>query len=99
MAGKKGLGTGLNALFGEAERDESQEIQMLPISRVEPREEQPRTNFDEASLQELAESIREYGLIPPPELRLLPDNCRRAPLARRADSGPARGACPRHRGR
>ena len=63
MAGKKGLGTGLNALFGEAERDESQEIQMLPISRVEPREAQPRTNFDEASLQELAESIREYGLI------------------------------------
>ena len=38
MAGKKGLGTGLNALFGEAERDESQEIQMLPISWVEPRE-------------------------------------------------------------
>ena len=45
MAGKKGLGTGLNALFGEAERDESQEIQMLPISRVEPREAQPRTNL------------------------------------------------------
>ena len=71
MAGKKGLGTGLNALFGEAERDESQEIQMLPISRVEPREAQPRTNFDEASLQELAESIREYGLIQPITARRL----------------------------
>ena len=71
MAGKKGLGTVLNALFGEAERDESQEIQMLPISRVEPREAQPRTNFDEASLQELAESIREYGLIQPITARRL----------------------------
>ena len=50
MAAKKGLGAGLNALFAEAERDEAEEIQRLPISRVEPREEQPRVNFDEASL-------------------------------------------------
>lgn len=71
MATKKGLGTGLNALFGESERDESQEIQLLPISRVEPREAQPRTNFDEASLQELAESIKEYGLIQPITARRL----------------------------
>lgn len=71
MASKKGLGTGLNALFGEPERDESQEIQLLPISRVEPREAQPRTSFDEASLQELAESIREYGLIQPITARRL----------------------------
>ena len=57
MSAKKGLGTGLNALFGEAERDQDEEIRQLPISRVEPREAQPRSNFDEASLQELAESI------------------------------------------
>ena len=71
MAAKKGLGAGLNALFTEAERDEAEEIQRLPISRVEPREEQPRVNFDEASLGELAESIREYGMIQPITVRPL----------------------------
>lgn len=71
MATKKGLGAGLNALFTEAERDEAEEIQRLPISRVEPREEQPRVNFDEASLGELAESIREYGMIQPITVRRL----------------------------
>lgn len=71
MTAKKGLGAGLNALFAEAERDEAEEIQRLPISRVEPREEQPRVNFDEASLGELAESIREYGMIQPITVRRL----------------------------
>ena len=71
MAVKKGLGAGLNALFAEAERDEAEEIQRLPISRVEPHEEQPRVNFDEASLGELAESIREYGMIQPITVRRL----------------------------
>ena len=71
MAAKKGLGAGLNALFTEAERDEAEEIQRLPISRVEPREEPPRVNFDEASLGELAESIREYGMIQPITVRRL----------------------------
>ena len=71
MAAKKGLGAGLNALFAEAEHDEAEEIQRLPISRVEPREEQPRVNFDEASLGELAESIREYGMIQPITVRRL----------------------------
>lgn len=71
LAAKKGLGTGLNALFGEAEKDDREEIQQLPISRVEPREGQPRTNFDEASLQELADSIHEYGMIQPITARRL----------------------------
>ena len=71
MSAKKGLGTGLNALFGEAEREAECEIRTLPISRVEPREDQPRVSFDEASLQELAESIAEYGLIQPITVRRL----------------------------
>ena len=71
MSAKKGLGTGLNALFGEAGREDGEEIKVVPISRVEPREAQPRTNFDEASLQELAESIAEYGLIQPITARKL----------------------------
>ena len=71
MSAKKGLGTGLNALFGEAERENSEEVLSLPISRVEPREAQPRTSFDEAALQELAESISEYGVIQPITVRKL----------------------------
>ena len=71
MSAKKGLGTGLNALFGEAEKEYAEETMKLPISRVEPRESQPRTNFDEASLQELADSIQEYGLIQPITVRSL----------------------------
>ena len=71
MSAKKGLGTGLNALFGEAEKENTEETMKLPISRVEPRESQPRTNFDEASLQELADSIQEYGLIQPITVRRL----------------------------
>ena len=38
---------------------------MVPISIVEPNREQPRRNFDEDALQELAESIRQFGIIQP----------------------------------
>ena len=38
---------------------------MVPISMVEPNREQPRRNFDEDALQELAESIRQFGIIQP----------------------------------
>ena len=60
---KKGLGTGLSALFGEDDFTEAEsELMTLPISKVEPRREQPREYFDEAALQELAESIAQFGL-------------------------------------
>ena len=71
MSAKKGLGTGLNALFGEMEDRDEETVRMLPISRVEPRAEQPRANFDEASLGELAESLSEYGMIQPITARRL----------------------------
>ena len=71
MSAKKGLGTGLNALFGEMEDRDEEAVRMLPISRVEPRAEQPRANFDEASLVELAESLSEYGMIQPITARRL----------------------------
>ena len=71
MSAKKGLGTGLNALFGEMEDRDEESVRMLPISRVEPRAEQPRANFDEASLGELAESLSEYGMIQPITARRL----------------------------
>ena len=51
---KKGLGTGLGVLFGEDNYTDENELKLLPVSRLEPRREQPRTVFDDASLQELA---------------------------------------------
>ena len=69
---KKGLGIGLDALFGTDELNESEaELQFLPISKVEPRMEQPRMQFDEETLQELADSISRYGLIQPITARKL----------------------------
>ena len=69
---KKGLGTGLAALFGDDDFEEvSSELLTLPITKVEPRKEQPREYFDEAALQELAESIEQFGLIQPIVVRKL----------------------------
>ena len=68
---KKGLGIGLDALFGTEDLPEEAELQHLPIAKVEPRMEQPRALFDEAALQELADSISRYGLIQPITVRKL----------------------------
>ena len=68
MAEKKTgrLGTGLGVLFGEKEDPlEQGSVQTLPLSRVEPRKDQPRRDFDPETIEELAASIREYGLIQP----------------------------------
>jgi len=75
MAKKGGLGTGLGALFGEevlttAPKDAKYES-TLPISKVEPRKDQPRAYFDEDALAELCESIRQHGLIQPITVRAL----------------------------
>ena len=70
---KKGLGTGLDVLFGANRLDEENESELLtlPISKVEPRKEQPREYFDQQALQELADSISQYGLIQPITARKL----------------------------
>lgn len=69
---KKGLGTGLGVLFGEDSFDEAEsELITLPITKVEPRREQPREYFDEVALQELADSIAQFGLIQPIVVRKL----------------------------
>lgn len=74
MAKKGGLGTGLSALFGEdyapPEQGNKSEL-TLPISKVEPRRDQPRYSFDEQALAELADSIRQYGLIQPITVRAI----------------------------
>mgnify|MGYP001624215787 FL=1 len=69
MAKMSGLGKGLDALFGPApEEEQIQEndiLKNLKITEVEPNRDQPRKNFDQEALEELAESIKEYGLIQP----------------------------------
>lgn len=63
---RKVLGRGLSALLGEepgtAEREELVEID---IDQIEPNSEQPRTIFEETSLEELAQSIRVNGIVQP----------------------------------
>lgn len=63
---KRGLGIGLDALFGgDYQNLQDEEVLRLPISRVEPREDQPRDRFDQDRLQDLADSIAHHGLIQP----------------------------------
>ena len=74
MATKKssGLGRGLGALLGdEAEKTGSSGSLSIPISQVENCSSQPRKHFDEDSLQDLADSIREHGIIQPLTVRKL----------------------------
>ena len=74
MASKKpsGLGKGLGALLGdEAMKTETSGSLYLPISQVESCSGQPRKHFDEESLQELADSITEHGIIQPLTVRKL----------------------------
>ncbi|MBR4473251.1 MAG: ParB/RepB/Spo0J family partition protein [Oscillospiraceae bacterium] len=75
MAGKekRGLGIGLDALFGPDLQADQEEIRTLPISRVEPRQDQPRERFDEERLQDLAASIARHGMIQPVIVRRLED--------------------------
>ena len=68
---KRGLGTGLDVLFGADIPEEGGELITLPLMRVEPRADQPRERFDEQALQELADSISRYGLIQPITVRKL----------------------------
>ena len=76
---KKGLGKGLDALFGdsieefvetkivkkEEKKEEKSGLVELKIRDIEPNREQPRKQFDEEKINELAESIKENGLVQP----------------------------------
>jgi len=61
---KGGLGQGLDALF-QSENDSGLSADMLKVTDLEPNRNQPRVIFDEESLQELADSIKEVGIIQP----------------------------------
>lgn len=71
---KRGLGRGLSALMADVNNDASASAadsssrrpeQHLPIENVAPNPDQPRRNFDSDKLRDLAESIREKGIIQP----------------------------------
>lgn len=84
---KGGLGRGLGALIPKSPEepatkkavpsdpasDETQ-VREISVEKIQPNRAQPRTNFDEAALEELAESIRYYGVLQPLLVRVLPDD-------------------------
>ena len=72
MAKRKALGRGLESLLGDAAEAYSKElgfnvggVAQIEIALIETNPFQPRKNFDEQALQELADSIEEFGLIQP----------------------------------
>ena len=68
---KSALGQGLGDLFARTDADEvatlsdGSEFAEIPVGSISPNPQQPRTVFDEDDLQELAESIREFGVLQP----------------------------------
>ena len=68
----KGLGRGLDALLSAGNEKRPDEQRELPIDRLRPGKYQPRSRMDEASLAELAASIRAQGIMQPILVRPLP---------------------------
>lgn len=74
MAKKQsGLGKGLNALMLENSVDDMTSTNTLSINEITRNEDQPRKTFDEAALQELADSITQHGVLQPLLVRPLPE--------------------------
>ena len=65
MIKMKGLGRGLDALLAGGDRAGGDEQRKLPVERLRPGKYQPRTQMDEASLAELAASIKAQGIMQP----------------------------------
>lgn len=72
---RNALGKGLDALISinDVQTDGSSAISEIELSRISPNPDQPRRTFDEASLEELAVSIRELGVVQPLTLRMSDD--------------------------
>ena len=78
MTTKKGLGRGMNSLgkgmgslIGDSsgdvslENNDESQVKQVDINKITPNKKQPRKNFSQSSLEELADSIREMGIIQP----------------------------------
>jgi ParB family chromosome partitioning protein len=68
----KGMGRGLAAILSVAPKDETEELRRVPLALIDPNPHQPRQAFDEDALLQLAESIRQRGVLQPVLLRPLP---------------------------
>lgn len=62
---ERGLGRGLDALFASTTNYDQEMVSEVSISDIVPRKEQPRKKFDQESLRELSDSIREHGVLQP----------------------------------
>ena len=70
LGGKKKLGRGLEALLGKVtETTEKEEITEIPVKDIVPNSAQPRRNFRENVLRDMAESIKKHGLLQPISVR------------------------------
>jgi ParB family transcriptional regulator, chromosome partitioning protein len=73
MAKNKGLGRGLDALLDNDDEPKTDDLRQLPLSALRPGRYQPRTRMDQASLAELADSIRGQGVLQPIVVRPVAD--------------------------
>lgn len=65
----KGLGKGLNALFNTDEVVAGEKVEKIPVRDIKPNPYQPRKEFKKEALEELAESIKEHGILQPVVVR------------------------------
>lgn len=65
MKKRGGLGKGLDAIFAENDTDSQNSSLTLPLREIEPNRAQPRKQFDEGALAELADSITQHGVLQP----------------------------------
>jgi len=61
----KGLGRGLGALISENSTDEKEKLLSMDIDKIKPNRKQPRKEFDNLKMNELMNSIQQYGIIQP----------------------------------
>ena len=69
---KGGLGKGLDAIFAENDTDSENTAVTLKVSEIEPNRGQPRKDFDEKAMAELADSIAQHGVLQPLLVRPIP---------------------------
>lgn len=70
---ERGLGKGIDALFSHDIEEQDGQILEISLDEIDPCLKQPRKTFDESSLRELADSIKEHGVLQPVLLRAIDD--------------------------
>ena len=73
---KSDLGKRLDVQFGDAVNETSSNgFEYLPLQRIEPKQDKPRTLFEEERISELADSISEHGVLSPIIVRSVEGGC------------------------